>query len=316
MSFNSAVIVWCLVVPSIVACLGTLLGRWLIANRFGSTAEERPTCCSGAGGPTVAMGWWIGLLVALAARQWLTAEIGWGERLQGVEAWQSAIWLLLLFTLVPSLVSDHRIIAVRYVVAGLLATLLAFVVLPRGESWEDLLDLHRPWSALIVASVLLNTFSLDHLIASGAKLWPLLVMIAGLGPALLLVSVSYAAPAEWTLAGLAGLGGILLVAVWAAVGRKSATNHLDVAGLTAAVTLPVAGMIATAVTTARFYTWEEYPPWLYAVSLFLPSIVAVVDLPLQRWNGKIRIPVAALTSAVIIAACVWKLLLQEPTESW
>jgi len=221
-----------------------------------------------------------------------------------------------LFATVPSSAGTPRMAAVRYVAAAVLASLLAYVVIPSGEGWEDSLNLHRAWSALIVASVMLNTFSLDGLIRSGAQVWPLLVMIAGIGPAFLLASLNYAAPAEWTLAGLASTFGVLIAAGWAAMRGSSIFNGRVTAGLTAAVTLPVSGLIATAVTTARFYTWEEYPIWLFAIALFLPTIVAIIDFPLRRLSSKVRIPVAALISAGLIAACVWKLILQEPPESW
>ena len=178
------------------------------------------------------------------------------------------------------------------------------------------MDLHRPWSAMIVASIMLNTLSLDGLIRSGAKVWPLLVMMAGIGPAFLLASLNYAAPAEWTLAGLAGIVGVLLAAGWAATRKSIECNGRSIAAMSAAVTLPVAGLIATTTTTARFYTWEDYPTWLYAIALFLPTTVAIVDFPLKRFESKIRIPVAALIATSLIAACVWKLILQEPPESW
>jgi hypothetical protein len=264
----------------------------------------------------------MGLMIALAGRQWLTAEIGWPQRLQGVEAWQTALWPLLLLVAVPSVVGDQPIAAVRMVAAAVFASLLAYVTLPHGEAWQDSMNLHRPWSALIVASVMFNTFSLDGLIRSGAKVWSLLVMIAGIGPALLLASLNYAAPAEWTLAGLAATTGVLLAASWSAVrgpallDESAQTNGPVIAGLSAAVTLPVSGLIATTVTTSRFYTWEEYPMWLYAVALFLPTIVAIIDFPLRQFNSKIRISVAALSSVVLIGTCVWKLILQEPPESW
>lgn len=264
----------------------------------------------------MALGWWIGLAVAMAARQWLTAEVGWPQRLQGIEAWQTALWPLLLSTAVPSMVGNQRMLAVRFVAGAVFASLLAYVVIPSGDAWTDLMNLHRPWFALIVTSVVLNTFSLDGLIRTGAEFWPLLVMIAGLAPAFLLTSLNYAAPAEWTLAGLSGTVGVLFAAGWASKRGAVEVNGSSIAGLSAAVTLPVAGLIATAVTTSRFYTWEEYPAWLYAIALFLPTVVAIVDVPLQKFTGKVRIPVAALVSLVLIAVCVWKLMLQEPQESW
>ncbi len=312
----------------LVACVAALLSQRLIGRRVGINETAMPLLTSGIGGIIVGLGWWMGMLIALAGRQWITAEIGWAQRLQGVEAWQTALWPLLLLAAVPSIVGDQSIAAVRMVAAAVFASLLAYVVLPHGEAWQDSMNLHRPWSALIVASVMCNTFSLDGLIRSGAKVWSLLVMIAGIGPAFLLASLNYAAPAEWILAGLAATAGVLLAASWAAFREPAQAkgpvqnNESDqingpvIAVLSAAVTLPVAGLIATTVTTSRFYTWEEYPMWLYAVALFLPTIVVIIDFPLRQFNNKIRIPVAALCSVALIAACVGKLLLQEPPETW
>ncbi|TWU01599.1 hypothetical protein [Neorhodopirellula pilleata] len=322
MSLNTEIVLWCVVVPMTAACVAALLGKHLIARRVGVDETVTPRRSSGVGGITVGLGWWTGLVIAMAARQWMTAEVGWSQRLLGVEAWQTALWPLLLLTLVPSHAGDQRMTAARWVAAAVFACLLAYVAIPHGEAWQDSLHLHRPWSALMVASVVLNTFALDGLIRSGAKVWSLLVMIAGIGPAFLLASLNYAAPAEWTLAGIGATVGAMLAASWATIRASDQTNEpaqdneAAIAGLSAAITLPVAGLIATTVTTARFYTWEEYPTWLYAVSLFLPTIVALVDFPLRRFSGKVRVPVAALVSAALIGACVGKLVLQEPPESW
>ena len=320
MPLSIEVILWCVVVPAIVACIAALLGRrWI--SRSNDVDETADRCCSGAGGATIGLGWWIGLAVAMASRQWMNADVDWLLRLRGGEGWQTSLWPMLLFAMVPSWVGNQAMATARFVGAAVIASLLAYVVMPGGEGWEDMMQLHRSWSALIVASVMLNTFALDGLIRSGAKVWTLLVMIAGVGPGFLLVSLNYGAPAEWTLAGLASIGGVLLASGWATTreGRDSESpetkGHTTVA-VAAAITLPVSGLIATAVTTARFYTWENYPSWLYAVALFLPSIVAFVDYPLRRSGGRIRIPVAGAISSILLAACIWKLILQEPPESW
>lgn len=317
MSLNTEVGLWCIVLPASVACIAALISLRLNQRNGGGEDASNTSCCSGVFGASVALGWWIGLAVTMAARQWMTADdADWLTNLKGIEAWQTALWPLLLLAVVPSLVGERSTAEIRFVAAALLASGLAYVVIPSGENWDDLSNLHRPWSALITASVLLNTFSLDGLIRSGAKLWSLLVMAAGFGPAILLTSLNYAAPAEWTLAGLAGTGGILLAATWAAIRKSKTKNGSEIAVLSAAITLPVSGLIATAVTTARFYTWEDYPAWLYAIALFLPTFVCIVDFPLRRFSGKIRIPLAASTSSALIAICVWKLILQEPPESW
>lgn len=67
-------------------------------------------------------------------------------------------------------------------------------------------------------------------------------------------------------------------------------------------------MPAAMVATARFYTYETYPWWVYAATLFLPVIVVLVDIPLRQHSWKLRVPVAATVTIGLLAACAASLL--------
>lgn len=318
MSFTSEVVLYCLVLPGLVAggvgCLSVVLSR-RASNGDGDVAEAAKSGSIAArGGCTAAVGWCFAMLVALGLRQWEGSEQSLSATTLGVEAWQQVLWPMFAFAFVLSV---HRIPVLaregvhgeaRYVAAAVAACAIAFVVLPRGEGWTDLLPLHRPWFALTVSSCLLNAWTMERMVRSGARHWVLLVLLAGLGPPAMLGAVTYAAPAEWTFAAIAATSACLFVA-WGAATR-------DVSVAVWAIIYPGSVVIASMTTTARFYTYEDYPHWIYAIALFLPSWVGWVDRLVDTKSWLWRVPIAACVSASMIAACVWQLVLSQPADNW
>lgn len=306
MSFTSQVIVCCLVLPGLVsggfACLAIA-----IAKRSACTSEDKSNPVSVRGGLIAAIGWCLAMAVAMGLRQWRGSEQEWLDTVFGIEAWQQILWPMFLFAgvlaigRVPVFGWNRRHDGSgRYVAATAAACAVAFVVLPDGEDWADLFPLHRSWFALTVVSCLANAWMMERLVRSGGENWVLLVLLAGLGVPAILGAVNYAAPAEWTFAAIAATASCLLVS-WASAWRKTPNAIWT-------IVYPGSAVIASMTTTARFYTYEDYPTWIYLTSLFLPSLVVLADVPFCLRGWKWRVPVAAVVSSSMIAAGAWQLL--------
>ena len=151
---------------------------------------------------------------------------------------------------------------------------------------------------MIAASCLVNSYALERLAKSGGHRWSLLVALAGLGGPMALAAATYGSLAQWTLAMIVATA---VIAVWAVF------SDWDSGLWTAAIpaTVGAAGITAA----GRFYTWEAHPDWVYAVILFAPAFVALIDLMIRRRSNWLRVGVSGLVSAASVAACIWQVLL-------
>jgi len=263
------------------------------------------------GGTITVAGWCVAVAASLAVRQWAGDQRGWIAAITDGEAWQQTLWPMTVFglTLAVTTRCGWRSGTSRCWTAGILAAVAAYAVLPGGDGWQDLLPLHRPWAALVVASCLANAWGLERFARSGASRWCLLVLLAGMAVPALLGALSYAAPAEFTVSGIAATFACLVVmTLWDRFAKVPAALFT--------VIYPGSVMIATMTTTARFYTWEDHPAWLYGIGLFSPAILAVVDAPISAKSVRVRLPIAATLAVLLIFACVWKLVLGEPDQNW
>ncbi|WP_413432170.1 hypothetical protein [Crateriforma spongiae] len=311
MTFSTELLVGCIALPAVIAFIAAWAsGR--IAGTGDVAATTSPWNRTGAASLVAATGWCLAMLASLATGYHFSeSDQSFSAWVFDDEAWRSIIAPLFVLALAAC-----GMFAVtepwngwRMLLVGLGSTWLAYMVLPTGDGWVDTLPLHRTWFALVVASVLLNTASFQSLHRSGAGSWLLLVGLAGLGPAMLLTALNYAAPAQWCLAAISATLACQIVVTL----RGAATLPSRVVS---AVFYPLAGAIAALTTTSRFYTWEDYPAWLYAVALFAPTCIAVTDIPIRRRPWWLRVPVAALIAGLLIGVCVWQLLLTVDDTSW
>jgi len=308
LTFNQSVVLWCIVAPAMLALAAALVAG-AIAWRFGrrsagesleetEASDRRTRAATLATQLIVVLSWWLGIVIAVSGRegwQW------WPD-----EAWRRSVWTILAFGLVagitePKAWGDRPW---RWVAVGGLASLVAYVALPSGEGWTDMLPLHRSWMLGITLSCLANVWSLDRLAAAEARRWLLCVALAGLAGPLLLASSSYGAVAEWTLAG------IVATAVFTITGLL--VPRLSVL----AAAPPTLALLAVVTATGRFYTYEDHPAWSYLVILFLPAIVTLVDWPLRRRSTPLRVGIAAGVSLLLIALATWAIYFQQPAENW
>jgi len=316
--FGQDVLVWCVTVPVILSLLAATFARVCEAKRVGVGLF---------GGELISgLGWCLALLVALAARrqwQWMPEEF-----------WQTAWWAMLAAAV---LLSNQREISVRHplrgtrpsgalhkryrtlisrtilsraadkklanhspasrwVVAGLLAMFLAWLALPSDESWQDMFPFHRNWMAAVSASALVNAWAMDQHARSGGRRWSLWIVIAGLGGPFALAAATYGALSEWTLAAIAS------TIVFAIVGSFSAAVS------SWSVAFPALFFHASMTAAARFYSYEEYPAWMYAVVLFSPTVVVMADLPLRNQTARRRILSSAMIAAMLLGLCIWQIL--------
>lgn len=291
MTFDQTIVLWCIGVPAGVVLVVALISRFL-PSTIGRTV--------------FGLGWFAGVAAALVARQ---GFVWWPE-----DAWQQSYWLLLAWAIVlPATTGDVAATeddageiapkserGWRWLLSGTLACLTAMIVMPSGETWSDTLPLHRGWMVAVTLSCLWNGFAIESMARHGASRWCLLVALAGLGGPVAMAAATYGSLAEWGIA------------------MTSATALAAVAGLIRwpsqawVVAFPVVAGASIITASARFYTYEDYPSWIYAIALFTPTVVASVDGLVQTKPTWVRVTLSAVTAAAMVGLCVWKTLLVEP----
>lgn len=299
---DQQIITWCVAVPGVLALFAWLLtvavGRG-VKSRMGVAAAEMPAAAVAAQGSLFVVGFSVALGLALYGRQ--TWSI-WPE-----DVWPRVIWPISLTGLALAFVLGDSPSMERWrCLLGLLgAAGTAYVVIPTGSGWEDTVDLHRFWVLAVVLSACCNMWSLDWLARRGAVRWVLLVAIAGQGGAAILAGSEFASLAEWQLAAISVTFAAALIAM--------------LGGQWAPVALLYPAMLMAAATTAswRFYSYTDYPGWLYAVVLFLPSGIGLLDLLLLgKRSVWLRVSVAAVFAVLMLALVAWQAFGASGEAEW
>ncbi len=303
MSFEQTILIKTVAAPALLAALSAVIAY------FAAARQADRICVA-----VVAIGWWVSIAVAMAARQ------GW--QWWPEDAWRQSIWALLGWCIwsacrctgvrtgggepvvelagppdsgVSCVTSACR--SLEWVFAGLLAGVTAMLAMPSGEGWDDALPWHRSWMMAIMASTLLSVWSINRVSEGGGNRWSLLIPLAGLGGPMALAAVTYASLSEWTLAIIA------------------ATVVMSVAGIASPrvpawiLAAPVAAASASLTASARFYSYEDYPAWLFALILFGPTGVALVDAMIANRAATVRVTVAAILSVTMSAIVVARIVL-------
>ncbi|MCP4888517.1 hypothetical protein N9D23_12525 [Rubripirellula sp.] len=300
MTFDQTVGLWCVAVPIAVMLFGTLVGR-LITRRLPAKVGQA----------VLGVSWFAATAIPLFGRQGFE---WWPE-----DAWRQTVWLVLAWALILPATAMQRATKPdqplgelpkfgerpasapwRWVVAGTLSCLTGMLVMPSGDAWSDTLPLHRCWMLSVTLSCLWNSYAIDAMARRNAARWCLLTALAGLAVPFALAAATYGSLAEWTLS--------MLVATFVAVIAGS-TRWLPAAWVTA-FPIIAGGSIITA--SARFYSYQDQPLWVYGVALFTPSILATIDCSVASRSTKLRIVVSAIAATTMIGACIWKVLLDDP----
>ena len=286
MTFDQTIALWCLGVPALLVLLGSLATRWM-PERFAAIV--------------IGVIWFAAVAIAQTARQGFE---WWPE-----DAWRLSLWSLLVWaTFMPATEpvsgaeSEPRgsDAAWRWVFAAAFASLTAALAMPTGEAWTDTLVLHRTWIPLTTLSVLANAYALRGMSSNGAERWCLLVATAGLGTPFALAAATYGSLAECALVMTVSTLGLAIVGL---------TGWSPTAWV--AVYPSVAGA-AVVTASSRFYTYDDYPAWVYGIALFMPLVLSLVDACLRSRPTWQRMVVSAVLAIVLIGVCVWRVLLSEP----
>lgn len=318
MSFDATVAVWCVVTPAAIVLVAAAIARRVARRRGGESSGDvagvpETHRTEAAAGTLIAAGWWLAVTISVAGRRGLD---GWPE-----DAWQRTLWPILAFGVWlaasrtgvagPSSPgsdsangSDFPNHGGRWVGAAVLASLLGAVAMPGGDGWADAIPLHRYWLPAVLAAALVNAWVIDRLAGTGGDRWGLWVVVAALAAPVMLAAGTYGALAEW---GIAAIFATLGLAVW-----QSIRPHVS---MTAAA-YPAIATSAALAASGHFYSFEEYPRWLTGLILFLPVIVVAVDRAVRGRPGWVRVIVAGIVAASIVAVVGWKLFLSEPEPEW
>lgn len=197
-----------------------------------------------------------------------------------------------------------RLAEVRWVVAGIAVTLVAMIAMPSGDGWSDMLAVHRFWMGAIITSGLFNLWLLDRMARRGADRWVMWVALAGLGSPTILAASAFAGLAEWFVAAIVATSVFAIAA------------NLQKSTVIWCVLYPVVLFSGAGVAAGRFYTYEEHPTWLYGLMLFAPSVIALVDVPLERRSTVMRVAIALVTSLLVLGCVAWFVLAGSTEEQW
>lgn len=290
MTFDQTVGLWCVGVPVGVMLIGSLICRLLPAS---------------AGRVCFGISWFTAVAASLIGRQGFE---WWPE-----EAWRQTLWIILAWALILPATAPQRPTESdqpttephssrnwRWVVAGTLACLTAMLAMPSGDAWSDTLQLHRCWMLSVTLSCLWNSFSIEAMAHRGASRWCLLIALASLAVPFALAAATYGSLAEWTLSMLAAT----LVAAVAGL-----TGWFPTAWVAA---FPIIAGSSIITASARFYSYQDQPIWVYGVALFMPLILATIDNCVRSRSTWIRLALSASVATAMVGVCVWKVLLDDP----
>lgn len=299
---DQQIIIWGVAVPGVVALFAWLLsmavGRGL-KSTMGLDASEKPATALAVQGIFYVVGFSVALGLALYGRQTWSV---WPE-----DVWQRVFWPISLTGLAMAIVLGDRPSLERWrCLLGLLgAVATAYVVIPTGSGWEDTVELHRFWVLAVVLSGCCNMWSLDWLARRDTVRWVLLVAIAGQGGAAMLAGSEFGSLAEWQLAAISVTCAYALIAMFG--------------GQLATLALLYPAMLMASATTAswRFYSYSDYPWWLYAVVLFMPCGIGLLDLLLlSKRSNWLRVSVAAVFAVLMLALVAWQAFGANGEAEW
>ena len=113
-----------------------------------------------------------------------------------------------------------------------------------------------------------------------------------------LAAATYGSLGEWTLA--------VIVATLVTAGFGIFTQSVN-APVAAFPALAAAAGIAAA---ARFYSYEDYPTWLFVAALYGPTLVAIVDRTVRGRPTWFRVVISGSVSLATVGLCLWGALLR------
>lgn len=294
---ETSTILWSITAPAVLVIIAITAGSF-----WGDKSPRLQRAC-------MAMGWWIAIHLALiAGDQWNWPIPTFETEASGdpVEAWRFGTWGLLAMTVASWLVlspkneTDTHSSSVAFSVIALLTLL---IITPTGDNWEDTTALHRVWIPITAIAFITNCLGVMSLVKKGASRWCLWVALAGLCGPLAMALATYASLSHWCIAILVATA---LFAVAASFTSKVSPAVIHPPSMLAAVII---------VYVARHYSYIDYPVWTNALALFLPTMVATVDIPLRSKKTPVRVAVAFVIAAIASGLSVWQVLLRE-TETW
>lgn len=315
MSIDRTTLISCVVVPggilSIAAAFAWWFGRGLHPSLLGVSSKADKgaesyvrnkirifgcECCtwdevrSSIAAGAMAIGWSAALLVPVFSKS-------------NFDLWPDDSWprfllpmflsALLLGPLVPT---HHLQRPFAWLVYGVLACIAAMFIMPTGDSWSDLLPLHRPWMAAIQMAVPLNAYLLWRMSIKGADRWLPWIVLAYLGCAAIVGAASYSALLDGSSAAITATLFFIFFRVFGWI-RTSAV-----------IVFPAMVATATLIASGRFYSYVDIPPWAYGTALFLPSIVASIDAFLPPTRTLWRVITAAAVASTIVGLTAYRFL--------
>ena len=239
--------------------------------------------------------WWLGLFISLAAMSGL-------EWWSGDDPWKRSVWPILASGLIASYCSRNTTLGLAIVTS--VACISAWIIFPTADSWKDIHPEYPFWCMAVVVSCVWNTLSMQGIATRHGHRWYLWIVVACLASVFIMAATSYSALANWSLA------------FWIssfALAMYFSLRHTNWSHSLAAPLILFASLMTA---TTRLFS-EGRSVWIYAIVLFLPTIVCTVDYLIfdPKKIGR-RVLTAAILSVFLSAVVIWQLMYAGSSESW
>ena len=304
MSFEIQVLLQRIVMTSLVGLIGGfVLSR--CERRVAGTGDG-PLRGVGAASFFGALLVGAGLIASDLWQRGMIAEPWTWRRWDAREPWMWMVWLvpsLILFLGIAKglLARPNRFATwcLPWVVAG--AAGILYVALPQSSGYQDKLPDAIRWLAIGIAAVSLNSASLNAISSRPGGRWGPSVLFAQLVCIAGLTLQSYASLGEFVLAALGLSLGLALVSLFVPSGQTFDYGWPLAPAVMGLMVLAAAGLVVS-----TFYVSDPPPTWLVAGILFLPSLIAGIDLCLAGKHWGWRLFAAVLLWAMVLAVVIFK----------
>lgn len=307
MGFEIQIAMQRLLVPGVIAFFGT----WLLVGRRASSGSSRGVATwSGllgalVGGAAFVVSDFMQRGILLSPKEWL----GWEAR----EPWMLMVWFVpavIVALATAQWIWGSSAQYQRWSVLLLLTFWIGagYLLFPTGAGYQDKLPSVGRWAVTVAIAAVWNAYALDWIANSPGGRWYPLVLLAQFGCITAIVLSSYASLSEWVLVGVGVSTGVSVFQLFCP------TRSYEVPFLRplAPMVVGLSWMGVACLVISTFYVSEPLPsPWFWPV-LFLPSIVGIVDLFVQRLNTWWRVAVAGGICCAMLVPLIYLLVTAKP----
>ncbi|MFN7733527.1 MAG: hypothetical protein ACK5OB_16640 [Pirellula sp.] len=301
LNFETQVALQRIAVPLVLATVGGLLLSRRSAGSGASASAASPAAWSTllgamlvAAGPCVSELWKRDLLLQPAR---------WHEW-SATEPWMWMVWIVPASVIMVAIwrcaMSSSWTFATWMFPWGVsVAALGLYVCLPQGQGWLDKSSDVVRWLVAATIAFAWNQWGIDTIASSPGGRWAPWVLVAQFGAIAGLALQSYASLGEWALVGVGFSAGLAIAAL-----LSGDTQSMPMGWPAAVGVIPGLWMAVASLAVSQFYITTPPANWLLGLVLFLPTLVALIDLLIKKRSAWVRAIVAAVACGIVIAIAI------------